>query len=239
MKKTGFLTLFAALLLAFFFSFSGVVAAQWDMPDKSTRAATPLTVATLYHIIQQKQPDVAAWARETEAYKNAQGFDKNVVLDAEMARLRNELRLISPLEPVVVNTLVRLSHYSDVTKGYLVDGLGAQTYFPYEFAGENYAIVLPQLVDYEWIGMEGKTHEDIESALRGTTRSMRLSIKLRVNYADNNSVILNNKPYKLLSGKILSLELYPRKGRTDIPLWWMDSREIGDEAQQELMLLKK
>lgn len=239
MKKTGSFAVFAALLLAFSFCFSGMVAAQWDMPEKTTRNATPMTVATLYHIMQRKQPDVAAWARETEAYKNAQGFDKNVVLDAEMARLRNELRLISPYEPITVNTLVRLSHYSDVTKGYLVSGLGAETFFAYEFAGENYAIVLPQLVDYEWIGMEGKKHEDIESALRGTTRSMRLSIKLRINYADKNSVVLNKKSYKLLSGKILSLELYPRKGRTDVPLWWKDSQEVGDEAQQELMQLKK
>ena len=148
MKKTGLLTLVIPLTLVFSLWLSSLAQAQWDMPDKRALPATPMSVATLYHIMQRKQPDIATWARETDAYKNAQGFDKNVVLDAEMARLRNELKLITPFEPIVVNTIVRLSRYSDATKGYLVEGLGPESFFGYHFAGENYAIVLPRLSDY-------------------------------------------------------------------------------------------
>jgi hypothetical protein len=36
----------------------------------------------------------------------------------------------------------------------------------------------------------------------------------------------------------LSLELYDVKD-PDKPLWWLDSKEIGDAAQQKLMQLKR
>lgn len=240
MKKTRFFAIMAALALVFSLGLSGFATAQWDLPDRSVRTASPIMVATLYHIMQRKQPDIAAWARETEAYKNAQGFDKNVVLDAEMQRLRDELRLITPFEPIVVNTVVRLSRYSDATKGYMVQGLGAGTFFGYEFAGENYAIVLPRLADYEWIGVEGKMHEDIEASIGSSNRHMRLAVKMSVNYADKNPVVLNNKSYNLLSGNIMSLELYPLKGsKQNTALWWHDSVQTSTEAQQELFQLKK
>ncbi len=238
MKKNGFFVLAITFVVAFAFLQAGVAQAQWGTGDPKDRVATPMSVATLYYIMQRKLPDFAAWARETQAYKNASGFDKNVVQQSEVARLKNEFQLITPFEPLVIKSRVRLSRYSDQTKGYLLEGVNPETFFSYTFMGVNYAIVLPKLTSYEWIGVEGPQQEAVESAAVRSNRTLGFHIKIRVNYADKNPVVMKGKPYLLLSGDILSLELYDIKNDSR-PVWWLDSKEIGDAAQQELMQLKR
>lgn len=238
MKKNGFSVLAITFAAAFAFLQAGAALAQWGTGAPKDRVATPMSVATLYHILQQQLPDFSAWARETPAYKNASGFDKNVVHQDEVARLKNEFQLITPFEPLVIKTRVRLSRYSEQTKGYLLEGVSPETFFSYTFMGVNYAIVLPKLTSYEWIGVEGPQLEAVESAAKRSHRTLGFHIKIRVNYADKTPVMMKGKPYLLLSGNILSLELYDVKD-PDKPLWWLDSKEVGDAAQQELMQLKR
>lgn len=239
MKKSGFSVLALTFAVAFAVLQSGVAFAQWGVDVPKDRVATPLSVAQLYHIMQQKMPDFTAWAMQTDAYKNASGFDKNVVLERETARLKNEFSLISPFEPITIKSLVQLSPYSDQTKGYLVKGISRETYFGYTFMGVNYAIVLPKLMDYEWIGMEGLQQKEVERAARANSkRAVIMAIKVKINYADKKPVTMDGKPYLLLSGDIVSLELYDRRNQ-EKALWWLDSKEVGNAARQELMQLKR
>jgi len=238
MKKSGFSVLAVMFAVALIFAQTATARAQWGTSASKDRVATPMSVATLYHIMQRKLPDFAAWARETEAYKKANGFDKNVVLKREEAMLKNEFALITPFEPIVVKTQVRLSPYSEQTKGYVLEGVNDGTFFGYTFLGTNYAIVLPKLVNYEWIGMEGPQQKEVESAAEKNRRVLGLAVKVRINYADKTAVMMKEKPYFLLSGDILSVELYDRKD-SDRPIWWMDSKEVSDSARQELMQLKR
>ena len=239
MKKSGFSVLALTFAVAFTALQSGLALAQWGADVVRERVATPMSVAQLYHIMQQKMPDFTAWAMQTEAYKSANGFDKNVVLQAEVARLKKEFSGVSPFEPIKIKSLVRLSHYSEQTKGYLIKGISRETYFGYTFMGVNYAIVLPKLMDHEWIGVEGQQYKDVERAAAGNgKREVMLAINLRINYADKSPVSMDGKPYLLMSGDILSLEIYERSS-PERPLWWLDSKVVGDAARQELMQLKR
>jgi len=239
MKKSGFSVLAITFAVAFAVLQSGVALAQWGAEENRERAATPMTVATVYHIMQRKLPDFTAWARETEAYKKADGFDKNVVLEREVARLKFEFSQISPFDPLVIRTRVRLSPYSTQTRGYLVHGITPETYFGYTHMGVNYAIVLPKLMDYEWIGVEGAQKNKVEAAAeKSPGREVVMKIKVRINYADKNPVTMQKQPYFLMSGDITTLELFDRRD-ADRPVWWMDSKEALSAAQQELLNLKR
>lgn len=239
MKKSGFSVLAITFAAAFAVLQSGVALAQWGAEEKRERIATPMTVASIYHIMQRKLPDFTAWARESEAYKKADGFDKNVVLDREISRLKNEFSEISPFEPLVIKTRIKLSPYSERTKGYLLRGITPETYFGYTYMGINYAIILPKLMDYEWIGVDAAQLRDIEAAVqRSPDREIVLKIKARINYADKNPVTMQKDPYFLMSGDITSLELFDRRDDTRA-VWWMDSKETLNAVQQELLNLKR
>lgn len=239
MKKSGFFTLAVAFAVTFVLLQSAAARAQWGVDTSRDRRATPMTVATLYHIMQRKVPDLRAWAMETEAYKNASGFDKNIVLDQQIAQLKEEFMMISPFDPLVIHTRVRLSPYSSQTKGYLIRGITRETYFSYTHMDTNYAIVIPKLMDYEWIGVEGDQARKLEAAAEiSPAREVVMKIKLRINYADKNPVTMQKKPYYLMSGDILTIELYDRRDDSRA-LWWMDSKDTLSAAQQELLNLKR
>lgn len=238
MKKSGFSVLALTFAVAFTVLQSGVALAQWGAEVVRARTATPVVVAQIYHIMQQKMPNFTAWAMESDAYKNASGFDKNVVLQNEVARLKNEFTLISPFEPIRIKTRVRLSRYSEQTKGYLLEGPNRETYFPYTFMGVNYAIVLPKLMSHEWIGMEGQQQKDVELAALNPRREVILSLDVRINYADKNPVTMDGKQYYLMSGDILTMEIASLR-EPEKALWWLDSKEVVDEGRQELMQLKR
>jgi len=236
MMKKRFLGVLALMTITGTLLIAGPATAQWESFQKA-KMATPSSVATVYHLLIRKLPDFAAWARETDAYKKADGFDKNVVLENEMKRLKDQFRLITLAEPLSVEARVRLSSYSHVRKGFILDGISKDSFFSYSFLGKNYAIVLPELANFQWMPVEGAQAERLEKAARGNLRTLLLVVNVRPNYADEKPVEIEGKEYFLISGKIRSVDIFDPQQRTAGALWGKSNVTQEAAEKQELLNL--
>ncbi len=236
MMKKRFLGVLALIAITGTLLIAGPATAQWE-PFQKSQKATPSSVATMYHLLIRKLPDFAAWARETDAYKQAAGFDKNVVLENEIGKLRDQFRLVTLAEPMSIEARVRLSTYSRARKGFIVDGIGKDSFFNYSFLGKNYAIVLPELANFQWLPVEGKQAERLEEAAIRNARTLLLVINLRPNYADTKPIEVEGKEYYLISGQIRSVDLLDPQQRELGVLWGKNNVAQDAAAKQELLNL--
>jgi len=210
MKKAIILGLFTAL------SFLPVQAAMaqgafnpldYSMSGKDMKPqpSSPQRIAMIFAKLARKPPDFQAWARNTEAYKNAPDLDKPAVEAQQAEELKNIFSLMTLQEPLVVEMQAKLSKYSASNKGFFVESFKEETFFPARYAGESYAIIPEGIMDKQWLkepdAGKGKEIEDI--AARSGSGTLPLVLTLAPKLADGSTTaILDDVEYWLLAATI-------------------------------------
>lgn len=179
------------------------------VPDVDDGEKTPdITVAMVYYKLAGRAPDYNAWAMQTDDYKQAGDLQKSVVLDQEVSSLRSVFSLTTLAEPIVVRQLVTLSEYSPKNGGFSIETFKDDTFFGYSFGGMNYAVVVPDLANYQWQPVDIDPAGVIDLEAQKNNRTLMATLYIRPTMADTRAELpLGDKNYWLISGELQRLTL--------------------------------
>ncbi len=179
------------------------------VPDTEDGTKTPdITVAMVYYKLSGRAPDYNTWAMQTETYKQAPDLQKSTVLDHEISSLRSVFSLTTLSEPIVVQQQVKLSEYSPKNGGFSIEDFKDDTFFGYSFGGMNYAVVVPDLANYQWQPVDIDPAGVIDLAAQKTDRYLLATLYIRPTSADTRAALpLGDKNYWLISGELQRLTL--------------------------------
>jgi len=205
--------------------------------DYRPPGASGRDVAIAYYLLLGQTPDFRKWAMQSDEYIKASDFDKEAVLDKKIKELRDIVRLFTMSDPIIIDTPVMLSEYQSGRQGFIVESFRDDTFFTFSYAGEDFAVVLPHLTDFQWIDVAGPAAQEISKA-RGTDKNasnMSMLIYVDPKAADHTPMTLDGKNYFLISADIRNMALYaPGSPRA---LWEKNSKIRDEKALQELMNL--
>lgn len=250
MKRVkNFFVAFAAALLS-----SHMAAAQISVGDGAS--ALPLTpnlaltpdsrpvptaaeyIAMVFYKLTLQEPAFDSWAQFTDAYKTAEEFQKSRVQESESARLRSTFSLTTLTDGLVLSLPVHLSDYSFRNKGFTITGIDEKTYFPFEYAGNFYAVVIPGISDYQWVPLDGLSAMTLDEAAVKSGRAFTAQFMAEPTFADKTAPLtLNGKPYWLISARLTHVSLYA--GDAVQPAWEQDITPPSEKPSQELLDLRK
>lgn len=207
------------LVLSALSAFAPPLAAQMAFDAGSaTPQSLPTTeardIAMIYYRFARLAPPVDRWAEETEAYKNAPAFDKEIIRRQQAAALQQAFDLLGLNERIVAQLPLILSDYSLSNKGYLAENLSADTVFRFSYAGETFIVVPRGIQDRDWLPVEGlaaKTLDDLRaSSASGREASATLSLAPR--FAEAAPVEVDGVPSRVMSADILDMVFFDKKG---------------------------
>jgi len=235
MKKFFFPGILMAALIAASLVLFPAAAQQVGSKYKPKATGAP-DIAMIFHKLSGAKPDFKRWAMNTDTYRNASKFDKQLVLRDLEGKMMSAYGLVSTSEPVVVHLRTLLSKYTFSHQGYMIDGFKEDTYFDYEFNGENYALVMPGLMDAQWLPVGPEDSKKIESGLIGATRHIDMVLYIDPKFADRaTQMTLDGKNYWLLSGAVRALTLY--RVDSDEIVWQKNAEAFNSIRQNELIKL--
>jgi hypothetical protein len=234
-----FITLTAVVLLFL----SGVaVRADFEHPPESQKPTlvSPLEIAMIYYKYSGKTPDFSAWALLSDEYKNASIYDKAAILDARSREIADSFGLLGPDEQIVADYPVTLSEYSLGNKGYLIESFKDDTFFPFSYGGENFALVPKNILDHQWIPAEGlpaKNIDDLRLASENGKDAV-MTFFLVPKFADKVPVTIDGKEYHVIGVEVAGLAFFDSK---EMFAWRQEkSTPLSPEfrqRQKELMTL--
>lgn len=249
MKNLLFSALLSALLLA---PLAGARAEDLsglnsDLGSTTSRpeVANDIEIAMKYWLLSRKEPKFDDLARQTTEFEAAGQFERDGVLSAQVARMRDVYNSISFAHPTVVRMKIHLSPYSPKNDGFVVTDFEDETYFRYTFAGENYAIVPRGLMEHQFLGpMNDKDRSYKIGHLGGNFHEFHLMVYVKLDYADPPDTLTeipdpNGKParYHIISGQVAHIALYA--GDEAEQLWGDNSDEFNSAQHDELLNLKQ
>lgn len=218
---------FAQKLLSFAAAF-GVTAllalpaqAQWGTGTTGTdyrpRISTAEEVAVTQHWLSGDAPSAEEWARHSKEYKDANDFTRQSVIEEKKQEYIQKFKLFSKPETLVISSNVKISRYSHENKGFVIESFNNETFFAYNFAGQNYAIIIPKLMDYQWVGIEGTNAETIARQAPTSGNVVNVILEVEPKTADKTPIKLGDKEYRLMSAEVASISIYLRK--SERALW--------------------
>jgi hypothetical protein len=202
-------------------------------------------IAMKYWLLARKEPKFEDMARQTKEYQAASQFERDGVLSAQVAMMKNIYNSVSFSRPTVVRMKVHLSPYSPKNDGFAITDFEEQTYFMYTYAGENYAIVPRGLMDHQFLGpIQDPARAKKIAYMGGNFHEFRLMVYVKLDYADPPDTLTeipdaNGKSarYHIISGQVAHIALY---GVDETEQLWGDNSEEFNTAQHnELMNLKQ
>jgi len=197
----------------------------------------PATVAMVFHRLAGSAPDFAAWAKMMPEYQSALTFDRQNVLSAKVAELKNAYALLTLQEPIVAEMRVKLSPYSETNRGFFVEGLDDDAFFPVEHAGNFYAVIPRRIGDRQWVKVPNAAQAAALTAARDSAPDITMVFFLMPKYADRSAPAdIGGKPHWLLSAEILKTALYAADSKA--PLWQSEDAHVDGKKRQELLKLK-
>lgn len=131
------------LALVVFTAATGVAFAQGG---SLTPASTPFDVGLIFYKMINRQPDFAAWVKDTPAYIQAPPENQPKMIAGEVSKLEGKFKTLDPKQSaVVVRTSVRITvkTKSGDTKKYIEIVFPSQSavYFPYVLGGQNISVI--------------------------------------------------------------------------------------------------
>jgi len=210
-------------------------AAQWGGGEYRPRISTAEEVAITQHVLSADAPSATEWARHTKEYQEANDFDREAVLEDRRRAYIEKFTLFSKPETLVIGANIQLSSYSEVNKGFIIESFNDQTFFSYKFAGQDYAIVVPKLMDYQWMATDPETAKKITSSRVGSRGTVRMVMEVDPKYADKNPIELQGKSYRLLAGEVASISIYGP--RSDVVLWSRNSPGRTQKVRGDMIKL--
>lgn len=195
--------------------------AQWGTGTTGIDYRPPIStaeeVAITQHWLSGDAPSAEVWARESKEYKEANDFSRQAVIEQKKREYIDKFRLFSKPETLVISTNVKISRYSHENKGFVIESFNNQTFFAYSFGGQNYAIIIPKLMDYQWVALEGDNAKRIDEWAPLYKNTVNAVIEVEPKTADKNPIQMGDKSYLLMSAEVATLSIYLQK--SERPLW--------------------
>lgn len=205
-------------------------------------------VATIFHRLVGVRPNFKQWVRFIDDCKNLDDLARIECEETKPAEMDKEYALTTAEQPIVVQFLADMSQYSYENGGYVVKNFEDGVFFPYTFAGANYAVIPQGLMDYQFLSIIDEPARKVERTLSySKRRKMLMVIYVLPTYANKDEKAMEMtgpdgtvKPYKLISGRVANVALYecPKNGSC-VSLWDQGTKEFRDQQKQELLDLKQ
>lgn len=230
---------FAAALTAVCLLAAMPAAAQWGAGttggEYRPRISTAEEVAITQHVLSADPPSATEWARHSKEYAAANDFDREAALDLKRREYIEKFRLFSKPEELVIGANVLLSSYSQANKGFIIESFNDQTFFSYEFAGQKYAIVIPKLMEYQWMSVEPDIANKLNVSTVGASGRVRMILEVEPKFADKKPIELQGTTYRLLAGEVAAISIIsPLTGEV---LWVRNGPSRAQKVRGDMMKL--
>jgi len=199
------------------------------------RLSTAEEVAITQHVLSADAPSAVEWARHTKEYREANDFDREAVLDVKRREYVEKFNMFTKPETLVVGANIQLSPYSEINKGFVVESFSNQTFFAYAFAGQHYAIVIPKLMEYQWMSVDPDTAKKILYATGAWRGRVRMVLEVEPKFADKTPIELQGKLYRPLAGEVVSFSVYGPN--SDVILWSRSGTGHAEKKRGEMLKL--
>lgn len=196
-------------------------------------ATSPLYIAMLYHKLAGDAPDFTGWTKQWDVYQKTDMADRPALLEKRVGEMTNTFNLMTPSEPIIVQSRIKLSGYSASNQGFLVQNFNDVTFFSYNYMGKRYALIPGGAAKYQWL----KAPPNMADAIMRETdngSAGRVTLTLISMRADPKPLVMNGKPYNLLMADISKIELWSKDGKT---LVW-DSQIGESKGRKDLLNLR-
>ena len=201
---------FLILAAVFFLLHAGAARAQID-PTEKPAATKPLHIAMLYQKLTRQKPDFENWVEHTPDFQNAALNERADILQRKTKELETAYHLLTPMEPVVLEIPVRISSYSQQQRGFLITSFSDMTFFGYEYAGNNYAVIPNKIAEYQWL----KSPPDLAPAIMRETdngQNAKIVMTLSPLSAHAEPLAINGRNYRLVMTDIYKMEIWSKDG---------------------------
>ncbi len=197
-------------------------------------ATTPLYIAMLYHKLAGDAPDFTGWVKKWKTYQDTELAERPALLENRVKEMTNTYNLMTPLEPIVVQSKIRISGYSPANQGFLVQNFNDVTFFNYNYMGKRYALIPGGMAKYQWLkapaNMADAIMRETENGFNGKVTLTLISMR-----ADPKPLVMSGKSYNLLMADISKIELWSQDGKT---LIW-DSQIGESNTRKELLNMRQ
>lgn len=214
-------------------------------PGAAVPRITPaINVATAYYKWTRQTPPFQYWARHVQEAKTQRSeVEWQVYLQEKPKELEAAYNLVMYNEPINVGFAGLLSKYSEKSGGYLIRNFTEETYFAYEFAGRQYAIIPQRLMDHQWVSVSPFISKQIEEHLPNSRdrRRITLIIALEPVGAQKEPMMIDGKKRYLLAARVTNMGIYAcdRQMENCKTLWNEGTKEAREQENNELLKLKQ
>lgn len=235
MKKLHFIPVIAALFLALTQMPAEAQMGGSQEPEPKPEVSTPGYVAMAFYKLSGGTPDFRAWAESSKAYNEASSFDKDMVREKQMADIENIFSLFTLDEPLVVSMPVKLSEYSFSNKGFFIESLKEDLFFPVNYVGSDFALVPENIMDHQWMRAGDKQAKDIERAAKNRPeRTLDMYFHLVPKFADRKAPLnIEGVDRWLLLGEVRKMTLVVPV--SDKVLWSSQDANFEETKDNELL----
>lgn len=210
-KPQTFMTL---LTMAFIgVAFSGVSFALQYLGDaKRMSSSKPIHVSMLFHKVGGHDPNLEAWAAQTESYKRAPDKHKPRALKQLTDELKHMYGSINEDTSIVVHVTADIPPYSDHKGGFLIENFNSELFFSYRHLGYNFAVIPIDISSYRWFTVPEELL--MQSGMDVTKKNtVNLQLLLTPKSADTKApAILKKKKHWMLASEIKEIQLWSPEG---------------------------
>lgn len=211
--KSGFLRILTGAFLAAGLLLPALAMAQLDempslpalntAPDTQQPVTPAITVAMVYQKLAGRAPDFNAWATQSDEYLAAPDLQKSIIMEQQASNLKNVFSLTTLAEPIIVADKVMISEYSPKNGGFSIESFSEDKFFPFHFAGNDYAVVVPDLANHQWQPVDIDDAGTIDIAAQRNGRILTATLFITPMMADIRApLVIDGKNYWLISGEL-------------------------------------
>lgn len=215
---------------------------NWQSPTNATSPTAPdpfkaidaVGVASLFYKLAGSTPDFEKWARTSERYHKAPDYDKDIILDEIVMRLREQYYNTFVDEYLHIGSTVSLKNYSAHQEALFFDEIDENTYFSYSAFGEDFAIIVKNIDRFNKIDMPADLY-----ALFDNAQNARVEFTLRALHAETEEpLLLGQKYYWVVVCDIAQFRIWDAEKANSLFVenapWYKDESSIKD-----LYIMKK
>jgi len=210
--------------------------------DTRPAATTPYTIALAFYKLSQQAPDLEAWVKQKDSYKNANPFDQPGMITDMVQKMKDDYNALALTEPLVVETQVTLSPYDATNLGFFIESFKGSTFFPSQYAGQSYAIVPQDIADKQWLKVDDPdTAKAISAAANSNNHVLSMVLMLIPKYADASAAAtIDGETYWPIVAEVKKLMLYPPDNSPDRDnMLWQSSADATDKNYQSIINLRQ
>ena len=177
---------------------------------KKPDATQSIYVAMLYEKLLGKTPGFEDWVRSSPKYAKIELYDRPQYLKDEVEKMYDTYNLLTVTEPIVLDVNAKITSYSPLGKGFLVQNFNDMTYFNYTYMGQRYALIPNGVASYQWLKCPPELAASIAREMNPDNNTVRLTLTLTPQGADPNPIQMDGRTYKLVMAEISKIELWSK-----------------------------